>query len=135
MRLVVVALLIAAPVLAQSPTDERTALLAATRAVIADDDHVTALSFDNATHSVAIAEAIGARITGDGVLHVAPKEEPRVSALVRVLPPKLRGDSAFVHVLTFTTIQGRPFMSGTLMTLVRRNGAWAVSRYELTGIS
>jgi hypothetical protein len=135
MRLVVAALLITAHVLAQSPTDERTVLVAAMLDVVTGDDHVTTLNFDDPTHLVAIAKALGARLAEDGVLHVARRDKPPVSASVRVLPAKLRGDSAFVHVLTFTTIQGRPFMSGTMMTLVRRKGGWAVTKHELTGIS
>jgi hypothetical protein len=135
MRLVVAALLMAAPVLAQSSTDGRAALLAAMRDVISGDDRVTSVNFDDPTHRLAIAKALGARVAADGVLHLARKDKPSREASVRVLPAKLRGDSAFVHVLMLTTMYDRPFMSGTMMTLVRRNGGWVVTKYELTGIS
>jgi hypothetical protein len=93
MRLVVAALLGAAPVLAQSPTDDRAALLAAVRDVVAGDDRVTTLTFDDPTHVPVIAKALGGRVAEDSVLHVARKGKPPVSASVRVLPARLRADT------------------------------------------
>lgn len=51
------------------------------------------------------------------------------------MPPKIRGDSAFVRLRESTTMNDRLFVQGSLFTLVRRDGRWVVAKAELTDVS
>ena len=120
----------------QAPTDDaRDVLVAAVKRAV-QDVNVTTVRLDDTTLTRAVAARLDSGVD-TGVITLPKRVTRPVAATwsMRILPANVRGDSASVHILEFTTMNNRPFMQGSLFTLVKRNGRWIVTDARLTGIS
>jgi len=128
-------LLGATPAVSQSPADLRAVVVAVSKEVLLYE-HVRSIRLDDTAHTRVVARTLGAQVMTDGTLRVTQRYTGgRPEASAWLMRTQIRGDSAFVHVMINTTVMGRPFASGYMLTVVRHARVWAVSNWELTGIS
>ena len=113
--------------LAQSKTDARDVTVAAAKNVVAENEGVTKVDVADTSYARAVAAAVPAAQLG------ARKPTRVYSATVG--SPVIRGDSAFVFVTQHTTFKEGPYTMGYRLTLVRRSGAWAVTRTDYGAVS